>query len=468
MLQSSIRKFRASLTVRVFFITAAMLMAACLITYCFLAWATPISYDSVVGMTVVEQTQALVEQLSTVTFEESDEIINRFMQENSVVVMLLNEEGNEVNEPPPDWQQDAYADEDVDLTTSIYAATSTGVSTQLLFMGSDEPYQLVVTLLVTPVNHTVEAMQRILPYLVIVILIVSFLGALFYAWYITRPIVRLSALSQKMKELDFSCQSGEKRTDEIGVLGRNLDSLSDRLSTTLGQLRTANQKLQEDIDAEREMQRQHTEFFAAASHELKTPLTILSGQLTGMYENVGVYQDHEKYLPRSLAVVGRMEKLVGELLVVSRMDGRGKADEMVAMSQLVESQVGNVIELALLRSQEVETSIEPGVLIAGDKDLIQRAVSNLLSNAVIHSPERAKITVLLEGKKLIVRNTCVHIPADDLAHLFEPFYRVDGSRNSKTGGSGMGLYFVKMVLNRHGGSCLINNTAQGVEAILEF
>ena len=347
---------------------------------------------------------------------------------------------------------------------------SYAASAQFLFRGGNDVYHVVLASASAPVNHTVQAMKDILPVLIAMILAISLLGALFYSRYITRPIVRLSGLSLKIAGLDFSCRSGESRHDEIGVLGRNLDKLSDHLGDALARLREANEKLQRDIDAERELERRRTEFFAAASHELKTPLTILSGQLTGMMDGVGVYRDREKYLPRSLSVVRRMEKLAGELLIVSGMEKRGgaSAGEAIMLSDLVAGQVEDINELALLRFQTIKADIAPNVQITGDKDLIQRAVSNLLGNAVIHSPEHAEIAVLLDNSKLIVRNAGAHVPPEDLPHLFEPFYRVDGSRNSKTGGSGMGLYLVKMILDRHGASCYINNTPDGVEAIVEF
>ena len=109
--------------------------------------------------------------------------------------------------------------------------------------------------------------------------------------YITRPIVQLSGISQRMANLDFSYKCQEKRGDEIGVLGRNLNELSERLSTSLNDLREANCALRQDIDRERELEKQRTTFFSAASHELKTPITVLKGQLSGMLAGVDIYKD---------------------------------------------------------------------------------------------------------------------------------------------------------------------------------
>ena len=95
------------------------------------------------------------------------------------------------------------------------------------------------------------------------------------------------------------------------------------------------------MERERELDRQRVAFFNAASHELKTPVTILKGQLTGMLEGVGVYQNRDKYLLRSLQVTGRMEDLVQEMLTISRMEAGAKAmkQETVELSALIEEQL---------------------------------------------------------------------------------------------------------------------------------
>lgn len=99
-------------------------------------------------------------------------------------------------------------------------------------------------------------------------------------------------------------------------------------------------------------------------------------------------------------------------------------------------------------------------------------MGNLLSNASLYSPEGAEIRVwcgLLGGyPALTVENTGAHIGAEALPRLFEAFYRAEGSRNRSTGGSGLGLYLVRMILDRHGAACTIENTQEGVKAEVRF
>lgn len=110
-----------------------------------------------------------------------------------------------------------------------------------------------------------------------------------------------------------------ERTDEIGVLANNLDTMAERLNETINELTVANQQLQEDIEKEKEREKLQTEFFRAVSHELKTPLTILKGELEGMVYEIGKYKDTKKYLKHSLKVTDDIGKIIQEILSVAIM-----------------------------------------------------------------------------------------------------------------------------------------------------
>ena len=129
-------------------------------------------------------------------------------------------------------------------------------------------------------------------------------------------------------------------------------------------------------------------------------------------------------------------------------------------------------ELLEQRGQQLVSALTPGITVPADASLLGKAVGNLLSNASRYSPEGAEIRVWcgrLEGRPaLSVENTGARISGDALPHLFEAFYREEGSRNRSTGGSGLGLYLVKMILDRHGAVCTIENTEEGVKATVRF
>ena len=192
------------------------------------------------------------------------------------------------------------------------------VTAQVSFADQPESCSLYVTPHLQAQNLAVRALVQMAPWLLLTLLVFSLLCAFGYSRYITRPIVRLSGIAGRMAQLDFHWECGERRRDEIGQLGRSLDEMARRLSAALAELESANRALRREVE-------QRTAFFSAASHELKTPVTILKGQLSGMLEGVDIYKDRDKYLLRSLQVTGRMENLIREMLEISRMQGGSAA-----------------------------------------------------------------------------------------------------------------------------------------------
>jgi two-component system sensor histidine kinase VanS len=342
------------------------------------------------------------------------------------------------------------------------------------FADSDSPYTLL--LIRNPAKHTQteEAIQKTLPTLCIVILVGSIISAFFYSWYMTAPIKKVSKLSKQMADMDFSGLCSAGRTDEIGVLSDSLNTLSRKLKTTLSELQEANQKLQADIDMERRLEKQRVEFFAAASHELKTPITIIKGQLQGMLYQVGRYKDRETYLAQSLEVTDTLERMVQELLTISRLDTSSYTCKKCNLnfSNLITNRLTAFEDLFMQNDLTVEQSISPEVYILGDIQLLQKVLDNLLGNAAAYSGAGNQVTIKLwkesEITTLTIENTGVHIPDENIPKLFEAFYRVDPSRNRQTGGTGLGLYIVKTILDLHGAKVEIANTVQGVIVSVQF
>ena len=185
-------------------------------------------------------------------------------------------------------------------------------------------------------------------------------------------------------------------------------------------------------------------------------------------------RDRDKYLLRSLKVTGRMEGLVREMLEITRMEAGTAAirQEPVDLSGLVRRQLALDGALPEQRGQKVTAALAPGITVCGDAPLLSKAVGNLLSNAALYAPEGAEIRVwcgLLDRcPALTVENTGARISEEALPHLFEAFYREEGSRSRRTGGSGLGLYLVKMILERHHAACTIENLEDGVRATVRF
>ena len=487
------KKICESLTARIFLITVLVLLGAGTITFGLIAWATPSTYTAVLNEDLAEQVHALAEKLEDTSLEDCGPVLDAFLRDAGADAMLVGPDEQLVNTGSQLAVQSVYEDGDAaaaedSSATVTYATDRWGAEEPVTVTMSDQAtitadvhfsdregvYTLYVTPRVKAENLAVQALIQMAPWLLLTLLIFSLLGALAYSRYITRPIVRLSGIAGKMADLDFGWACEESRQDEIGRLGRSLNQMSQKLSSALRELQASNEALRGEIEQERELDRQRMAFFSAASHELKTPVTILKGQLSGMLDGIAVYQDREKYLARSLQVTARMEHLIQEILAVSRLEAQDSAymQEAVNLSDTVKGQLTLDAGLIHQRNLKVTADLRPDLVVQGNPSMLAKAVGNLLSNAAFYSPEGEEIRIWsgLEGNSpvLTIENTGVHIGEEALPHLFEAFYREEQSRSRRTGGSGLGLYLVRIILERHGAKCQIGNTPQGVRATVHF
>ena len=453
-----IKRIRNSLSVKVFMITAVLMVACCSITYFCITQFAPYIYTHDFSA-IDEELPYFVEDISHFTKEEAllviEDYCNQIVEKNDdeFVFCLFQSNSEELKR---------------------FNKNDTSQWCRLTFTDSTEEYIVFFSKNTEKESQVVEALQKAIPVLSVVIITVSIIAAFFYTIYMTAPIKKVSKISKQMAALDFSGLCTVRRTDEIGVLAGSLNDLSRKLSSALSELQSANQKLQADIDMERRLERQRVEFFSAASHELKTPITIIKGQLQGMLYRVGRYKDRETYLAQSLEVTDTLEKMVQELLTISRLDTPGyvcKKSEF-DLSHLMNDRLSAHEDLFMQKELTAEKSISPEAFVSGDMQLLQKVLDNLLGNAAAYSPAGEHITVKLwqtaENVNLTIENTGVHILDEDIPKLFEAFYRVDQSRNRQTGGTGLGLYIVKTILDLHGAAIKIENTAQGVMVSIQF
>ena len=323
------------------------------------------------------------------------------------------------------------------------------------------------------VNQATEAIWQTVPLVILGIFFMSILFSVIYSRYITKPIIELSSTSQKMAQLNFEPHGNSNRSDEIGILSDSLNTLSDNLQHTLAELKKSNSELEAEISKERELEKKQQEFFSAASHELKTPLTILKGHLMGMLNKVKGYENQESYMERSLAVVEKMETLVKELLYVSKTDGKQRTEyKTIDFAELLRVQIADVTDLLSEKEISLSVDIPDKILCDADPAQMERAIQNVLVNAIRYSPNGEAIYISLSNDKNTVsckvENTGVHIPEEMIPHLFEAFYRADTSRNRNTGGTGLGLYIVRKIMELHHAKYGIQNTSRGVVFWLEM
>jgi len=443
----------------------------------------PAAYSSELDRTLEQEVFQLIEQLNTTTFEDSSPYFDKFAMNNSATLLLRLPDGTVVV-PPSNLTADSNSDPNIAIAKeneeTIYIGdgeTILGVSYDLSkakeytfsYMKSEQQCTLIVIGEIETVNQVIVVLLKILPWLICAIIGISALAAFLYSRYITKPIVAISTLSKKMANMELEHRCDDSRNDEIGILANSFNEMAKKLSRTLEELQSANKSLKKDIDKERELDQQRMVFFSAVSHELKTPVTALQGQLEGMLQNYGSYKNRDKYLARSLAITQSMEHTIQKIVTISHLDASDFSlhAEVFDFSEVVREIAAEYIDLIEQKGLNLEMNVADKVITNADKKLIEKVISNLFSNALRYSPNGERIVVNLALKNQRIEfslyNTGVHIQEDALSHLFEAFYRADGSRSRQTGGTGLGLYLVGRILEQHHAIFQIRNIDLGVE-----
>ena len=416
----------------------------------------PQSYTIIASNQIEKEIRHLTETLSQTNYEDAGGIIKQFCQNNQALVILS---GNDT------YFSFGYVDEQ-----SVIDDNAMTNSIDIQFADRNETYYLSITEHISVGHELNIAFLKLLPYLLMIIFAISTIGAFLCSKILVKPVLEISRISKRMANLDMTWDCYVNRTDELGVLANSLNVMAKRLDEAIKELENANQKLLEDMKHITEISRQRRDFFAAASHELKTPITILKGQIESMILGIGSYKDTKKVLPDTLKEVENMEHLVKEILTISKIEMNGLTDrtETVSLSITLNNVIKSLIPLIEKHRITVHSEITEKVIVLGNASLLEKAIHNIMNNAIRHSPESAEVFIQLTTSTLTITNTGTSIPQEDLPLLFTPFYRVEKSRNKSTGGSGLGLYLVKTIMELHKFRYHIKNTKMGVVFKIEF
>lgn len=290
------------------------------------------------------------------------------------------------------------------------------------------------------IEDAVRAVLMILPFTAILCTVISVLFALAYSKIFTKPIKQISAATEQMQSLkpDVSCPTDTQ--DEIGMLAGNVNSLYQTLLATI-------QDLEQEIEKVEAADLQKTNFLRAASHELKTPVTAVSAMLENMLLGVGKYKDRDTYLAKCKALTDRLAQMIKEILDASRAEFAGEQEQMeFAVLDAVNAVLEPYQIIAKSKGLTMNVDFDEPCKVCLPREMIEKAISNILANAVSYTKLGGSINISCKGNRLIVENECTPIPPEHLAHIFEPFYRPDYSRDRSTGGNGLGLYLVATIL----------------------
>ena len=289
------------------------------------------------------------------------------------------------------------------------------------------------------IEDAVSAVLMILPFTAILCMVISVLFALAYSRMFTRPIQQISAATEKMRELEPDAHCPNDTQDEMGMLSDNVNSL---YQTLLSTIRT----LEQEIEKVEAADIQKSNFLRAASHELKTPVTAVSVMLENMLLGIGKYKDRDTYLARCKELTDRLAQMIKEILDASRAEFAGEQEQT---DFLIADALKAVIEpyQIIAKAKGIAFSVDAGepFTVHLPQGMIEKAISNILANAVSYTKPDGVIHISCKGRQLVIENECTPIPPEHLAHIFEPFYRPDYGRDRAAGGNGLGLYLVSTI-----------------------
>ena len=249
-----------------------------------------------------------------------------------------------------------------------------------------------------------------------------------------------------------------------------MNTLSEKLKETIGELKTANNELQKDIEEKIRIDEARKEFIANVSHELKTPIALIQGYAEGLTEGMAEDPESRDYYCEVIQdEAGKMNKMVKQLLTLTALEF-GNDKPVMEQFDLV-TLINGVLSSAKIFLQQKGAQVffdasEP-VMVWADEFKIEEVVTNYLNNAMNHLDGEKRIEIRLERNdkevKVTIFNTGQNIPEEDLGKLWTKFYKVDKARTRAYGGSGIGLSIVKAIMDSHNKACGVQNVKDGVE-----
>ena len=311
----------------------------------------------------------------------------------------------------------------------------------------------------------------------VVSLFISMIVIIILSRNITKPIRKLSDISQKMTDLQFETRyiPNKSSSKEIDELGNNINELSHSLENTISELKSANNELQKDIKKKEKIDEMRKEFLSNVSHELKTPLALISGYAEGLKECVNDdEQSREFYCEVIMDEADKMNEMVKKLLTLNQLEFGNDFLEFKRfdLCELVQGLLTSSEYLINAGDIKVVNKLTESLYVWGDEFMIQEVIMNYLSNAIHYVKNEKKIIISCVNEndkvRLSVFNTGDLIPKDELDKIWIKFYKVDKARTREYGGSGIGLSIVKAIMELHNQQCGVINHEDGVEFWIEL
>ena len=333
----------------------------------------------------------------------------------------------------------------------------------------DDGSQFLLRSPVESMRESAAISNRFLLYIGSILMVVSILLIWYFAKRITEPIRELARLSDRMADLDFDAKYTSGGSNEIGELGENFNRMSEKLESTISELKKANNSLQKDIEQKDKLEKMRNEFLGNVSHELKTPIALIQGYSEGLKDNILDDEESKEFYCDVIAdEAKKMNRMVQKLLTLNQIEFGNNQVNMERFD--ITEMIRNMLESSkiLVEKQEVKIIFdEPETHVWADEFMIEEVVNNYLSNARNHVTDGGiiKVSYCRHGNDVRIKvfNTGDHIPQEDIDKLWVKFYKVDKARTREYGGSGIGLSIVEATMKAHGKDYGVANVEGGVE-----
>ncbi len=300
----------------------------------------------------------------------------------------------------------------------------------------NKKYLIEVGTSLKKVANTLKNFLNVLMISIPLLLVVSVLGGYFLLTKALQPVKLVVQTAREITTEDLSHRIDSKnRKDEIGELITTFNQMISRLEQSVMQLK---------------------QFSSDASHDLKTPLTIIRGEIEIALRKNRSSKEYIKTLTSIQEEARKLEIIIENLLFLSRMDSPAQtlSFKAVPLDEIILNVFEKVDQLANKKGLILLIGEMEPTLIRGEPILLNRLVLNIFDNAIKYTPARGRVDISLEktGKNvcLIVKDSGIGIPGESLPHIFDRFYQVDKSRSQRSQGSGLGLSIVKKIADIHG------------------